>query len=139
MIRGLQMRKFTYFAAFVVGGVIANVAAARADVVNLICKGNTSGYPFVELDWIDSGNNTVSTVTSPTGDIKDALLRAQRGEMKVYGVATTSAEYKWTAYNGADAAVSVDRMTGHLKGHDSSSSWESQCSKGTTPLPKPKL
>lgn len=126
------------------GLLLSSASLASAETINLSCAGDTNGNRYVILVWLNLDQNKVQTVQggdhsayAPNADA-DALARERRGETQTYSLTVSDDYYKWTAYNGANVPVTINRMTGVLAGP----SFSAACSRAAfdpPPLPMPKF
>ena len=125
---------------FAMAGLLLSAAqivaapSARAEVINLVCKGKIAfrGEYFTDYLWIDPDKKTVIH-----GHLEsDGTITYTQHPVEIN--ATT---YTWPTTPGW--TETVDRNTGHLESHGGTGipqpQYDPYCEKGTMPPPAPKL
>ena len=117
--------------------------SALAETISLSCALDDNN---VQLVWLYLDKSKVQETQGSKnsayvqGDaVADALFRAKKFGVQTYPLTVTDGAYQWTAYNGVNVPVAIDRMTGTLRGP----SFSAQCSRVAidppVPLPVPKF
>lgn len=123
--------------ALVAASVLFGLSSARAEVINLVC--GSPGY--YNNYWIDTASNTI------TVEGRAAAPAVNTVKYYVYPVQITRLTYKWFANPQAPELnwqYTIDRVSGRFTqylqvGRDPPHFVNSHCSKGSTPMPAPKL
>ena len=128
MNRGIT--KLIQTCALVAGMVSLAASSASAEVINLICTVSNSRTPVNY--WIDLKKKTI------TLDARGAP--GGGGSVMTGPVEITATTYTWLNFSSWGARI--DRTTGNMTVWDTNNQykgWSGKCTRGSAPMPAPKL